>query len=90
MRVELAVDLRPAGAAPKPIVDPELEGEKRCHAREERLLRRIAMAQVIEARIAEGKFADLADVAVRCGVSRARVSQLYGSTIRLQTACVGR
>ena len=68
MRVELDVDLRPAGAAPKPVVDPEVVAEKRRRAREERLLRRIAMAQVIEARIADGEFADLADVARRCGV----------------------
>jgi hypothetical protein len=78
MRVELDVDLRPAGPAlkPKPVVDPEVVAENRGRAREERLLRRIALAQVVETRIAAGAFADMADVARRCGVSRARMSTI--------------
>jgi hypothetical protein len=76
MRIELDVDLRPERPEPvvKPVVDPEFVADKRGRAREDRLLRRIALAQVIETRIAAGEFADLADVAYRCHVSRARVS----------------
>jgi len=78
MRVELSVDLRPAKpvAAEKPVVDPEARAEKQRRDREERWLRRIALARVIEAGIARGAFADLASVARWCGVSRARVSVL--------------
>ena len=83
MRVELEVDLRPAGPEPvaseKHVVDPEVRAAQQRRDREERWLRRIALAQVIEARIAAGVFADLADVARRCGVSRARISQVVGS-----------
>jgi hypothetical protein len=76
MRVELNVDLRPAGAALKPVVDPEVVAEKRRRNGEDRLLRRIALAQVIETRIAAGTFADMAAVARHCGVSRARLSMI--------------
>jgi hypothetical protein len=80
MRIELNVNLRPARPEPeaKPVVGPEVVVKKRCRAREERLLRRIAVAQVVEARIAEGEFADLADAARHCGVSRAQMSMIMG------------
>ncbi len=78
MRVELKVDLRPTRrtAAAKPIVDAEARAEKQLLAREDRRLRQIALARLIEDRIASGEFTSLADVARRCGVSRARVSQV--------------
>ena len=76
MRMELEVDLRPARPETAAVETPEAKAEKRRRDRKERRLRRIALAQVIEAKIADGEFADLADVARRCGVSRARVSQL--------------
>ncbi|HOX27272.1 MAG TPA: hypothetical protein PLL30_16255 [Candidatus Krumholzibacteria bacterium] len=78
MRVELNVDLRPARpvAAEKPVVDPEIRAEALRRDREERWLQRIALARVIDAGIASGTFADLASVARRCGVSRARVSRV--------------
>jgi len=79
MRVELDVDLRPAGpgaeAKGKAVVNPEVTAEKQRQSREDRMLRRIALARVIEAGIVGGEFADLADVARRCNVSRARASK---------------
>ena len=63
-------------AKPKPVVDAEARAEKQRLAREDRRLRQIALAQLIEDRIASGEFASLADAARRCGVSRARVSQV--------------
>lgn len=80
MRVVLSVDLRPSGPGPvtkaTPVVDPKVRAEKQRRDREERWLRRVALARVIEAGIASGEFADLADVARQCGVSRARVSMV--------------
>ena len=78
MRVELNVDLRPARSVStkKSDSDPNAKAEQQRRDREERMLRRIPLARVIEAQIADGKFADLADVARRCGTSRARVSQI--------------
>jgi len=78
MRVELQVDLRPERrpSTAKPVVDAEARAEKQRLAREDRRLRQIALARLIEERIAVGQFASLADVARRCGVSRARVSQV--------------
>ena len=83
MRVTLAVDLRPTRrtSVAKPIVDAKARAEKLRRYQEDRRLRRIALAQVIEAKIATGEFASLADAARRCGVSRARVSQVFGSKI---------
>ena len=80
MRVELQVDLRPAGRRPvaKPIVDAGACAEKQRLVREDRRLRQIALARLIEERIAGGEFTSLADAARRCGVSRARVSQVLG------------
>jgi hypothetical protein len=77
MRVELQVDLRAERRRPvaKPVVNNEARAEAQRLAREDRWLRRIALARLIEAKIATGEFASLADVARRCGVSRARVSQ---------------
>lgn len=81
MRIELDVDLRPEKpqAQPKPGVDPKAGTERQRRAQEERFLRRIALAQVIETHIAAGEFADLADVAHRCSVSRARISALVAT-----------
>jgi len=80
MRVEIEVDLRPAPPGPaaeaKPTVDPAARAEQRRRDREERMLRRLALAQVIEASITIGRFNDMADLAQLCGVSRARVSQV--------------
>lgn len=77
MRVELSVDLRPTKPEPevKPVVDSEVVAEKRRCASDERLLRRIALAQAIEARIAVGEFKDMAEAAKQCHVSRARMSK---------------
>lgn len=79
MKIELDVDLRPAGTGPaakeKAVVDPEVRAEKLRRDREERWLRRIALARVIEARISDGKFADQAGVARQCGVSRSMMSK---------------
>jgi AraC-like DNA-binding protein len=58
----------------------ETQAEKQRLAREDRHLRQIALARLIEDRIAAGEFASLADVARRCGVSRARVSQVSSVT----------
>ena len=77
MRVELVVNLRAVRRRPVPRpVDAEARAEKQRLAREDRWLRRIALVRLIEDRIASGDFASLADVARRCGVSRARVSQV--------------
>lgn len=80
MRVELKVDLRPEPrrpkAAVKPVADPVARADKQRLAREDRRLRQIALALLIEDRIASGEFASLADVARWCRVSRARVSQV--------------
>ena len=78
MRVELQINLRPERRlpAPKPVVDAKARAENQRIAREDRRLRQIALARLIEDRIASGEFASLADVARRCGVSRARVSKL--------------
>lgn len=78
MRVELDVDLRPTKPEPekKPVADPEVVAEKRARGREEKFLRRIALAQIIEAKIADGTFVDLADTARRCDTSRARISRI--------------
>ena len=84
MRVELQVDLRPERRRPvaKPVVDPEARAENKRLAREDRRLRQIALARLIEDRIASGEFASLADIARRCGVSRARVSQVLSLQIK--------
>ncbi len=78
MRVELDFDLRPARPEPEvtPVVDPEVVAEKLRRYREDRFLRRVALAQAIEARIAAGEFQDLADAAQRCHVSRARLGKV--------------
>lgn len=80
MRIELDVDLRPTGPGPvageKPVVDPEARADKQRRDREERMLRRIALARVIEDWVATCKYADLADAARQCRVSRAQISQL--------------
>ena len=80
MRLELEVDLRPVrpGAEAKPVADKKARAEVLRREREERMLRRVALARVIEGRIAAGGFVDLADAARRCGVSRARVSYVVG------------
>ena len=78
MRVELEIDLQPVRPEAAPVETLEAKAEKRRRNREERMLRRIALARLIEARIADGEFADLADVARWCGVSRARMSQVVG------------
>ena len=76
MRVELEVDLRPTRPEAAAVETPEAKAEKRRRDREDIWLRRIALARVIEAGIVSGEFTDLADAARRCGVSRARVSQV--------------
>ena len=78
MRVELEVDLRPARPVAKtePVDDPKKKAEKQRRDREERTLRRIALAQAIEAGVAAGTFTDLADAARRCGVSKSMVSKV--------------
>ena len=85
MRVELSVDLRPIRRRPvaKPVVDAGARAEKQRLAREDRRLRQIALARLIEERIASGEFASLADAARRCGVSRARVSQVVTISTQL-------
>ena len=76
MRVELEVNLRPRRPGAEPVETSEAKVEKRRQDREDRMLRRIALVRVIEDKIASGEFTDLADVARRCRVSRARISQL--------------
>jgi hypothetical protein len=78
MRVELDVDLRLARPEPepKPAADPASPEEKLRRYQEERFLRRLALVRVIEARIAAGEFKDMAEVAQRCHVSRARMSKI--------------
>ncbi len=80
MRVELEVDLQSSdtGRASKDdagIKQPSI-------SREDRWLRRIALARVIEARIASGEFIDLADVARRCKVSRPATSSAVSARHR--------
>ena len=78
MRVELDVALKPAypERIPAPTAPASTYEERQKQLKEERLLRRIALAQVIEKAVADGRFEDLAAVAHRCRVSRARVSAL--------------
>ena len=87
MRVELQVDLRPNGRRPvaKPVVDAGARAENQRLAREDRRLRQIALARLIEERVASGDFASLADAARRCGVSRARVSQTIAAARHMDT-----
>ncbi len=86
MRVELDVNIRPAGPDPTATdVAPELRAENQRRDREDRWLRRIALARVIEARIVEEEFTDLADVARRCRVSRARVSIVFDHLIDMSS-----
>ena len=65
----------------KLVFAPEVRAEARRRSREDRWLRRVALARVIEAGIASGDFTDLADVAKQCQVSRARVSQLVSKSL---------
>lgn len=78
MRVELDIALRPerTDRVPAPVAESVSAAVRQHQLKEERWLRRIALARVIEDAITAGEFEDLADVARRCGISRALVSHL--------------
>jgi hypothetical protein len=78
MRVEIQVDLKPQNRAngsrsQKP---GEEESRQSSRSREERRLRRIALARAVESAIVRCEFGDMADAARRCGVSRVRISRV--------------
>jgi hypothetical protein len=90
MRIELEVNLQSSDTGRASKDDAEIKQPGL--SREDRWLRRIALARAIEARISSREFTDLADVARRCGVSRSRVSVITaGLTMtqhfRRQTDC---
>ena len=78
MKVEMKVDwdrlAKPKARRVKsagPVLEPP-------RSRAERRLWYIAVGREIEAGVGSGRFASYADAARRCGVSRARVSQMIG------------
>lgn len=83
MRVELSVNLRHGKpvleAKKKPVINLEAKAEKWRRDREDRWLQRLALAHVVAHAIDCGEFTDMAAVARRCGVSRARISNLVSS-----------
>jgi len=77
MKVQMKVDwdrlAKPKAKKPKQ-AGPGLEPPR---SRAERRLWYIAVGREIEAGVATGRFADMADASRACEVSRARVSQMY-------------
>ncbi len=74
MRVEVSVDWTRKPEEPREDSLPNDLSPPRSRA--ERRLWYIAVAREIEAGVRAGEFASYADVARRCGVSRARLSRL--------------
>ena len=75
MRIELDVDLSQRAEPPLASDDATRAGQRRS-AREERRLRRIALAQHIDRLVQTGQVESYAEVARVCGVSRAAVSKV--------------
>ncbi len=74
MKVEVTVDWALASKRKRAEPDTPTIPSSRANRR----LYFIALGQHIEEAVRLGEFASLADVARRCGVSRARVSQVLG------------
>jgi hypothetical protein len=81
LRVEIKVDLKDRTRRKLSLLEGShgQAANQPLYSREERRLRRIALARAIEARITRGEFIDMADVARRCVVSRACISKLIWS-----------
>ncbi len=75
MRVEVSVDWSRKPDKPRQDSLPNDLAPPR--SRVDRCLWYIAVAREIEAGVRSGRFTSYADAARRCGVSRARVSQLF-------------
>ena len=75
MRIELDVDLNRC-RDPAPATDKAAGAEQRRSAREDRRLRRIALAQHIDHLVQTGQVESHADIARMCGVSRAAVTKV--------------
>ncbi len=76
MKLEMKVDWEELPQEPRKKPEPSPQYPEPPRSRAERRLWYIAVGCEIEARILDGRFASLADAARRCGVSRARVSQI--------------
>ena len=79
MRIELDADFRAPTRRTrrkKPVAKGAKPGRI---SRHERTLRRIALAQHIEHLVSTGQVESYAEIALMCGVSRARVSQVVSS-----------
>jgi hypothetical protein len=81
VRVELKVNLSPERCPASPARPPDRQTREAAASldRENRRLKRIALARVVARAISDGDFIDMADLARRCGVSRARLSNVVGS-----------
>ena len=76
MKVEMTVDWAELPKEPRKKPERAFDGPEPPRSRAERRLWYIAVAREIEAGVRSGRFKSFADAARRCGVSRARVSQL--------------
>lgn len=76
LRVEFSVKL--AGRRPEPKAAPGAKRERQRQDRAARRARNLALAHWIDGLVRSGEVADLAAVALMCGVSRARVSAVVG------------
>ena len=76
MKVEMTVNWAELPKEPRKKPEPTFEGPEPPRSRADRRLWYIAVAREIEAAVRSGRFSSYADAARRCGVSRARVSQL--------------
>ena len=75
MRVEMKVDLAARNRSTQPKADAPVRRRPKAEGR----LRWLALALHIEELIQSSQASSLAEVARICGVSRARVSQVFGS-----------
>jgi len=83
--VELKVNLGPEQKPASPARPSNRKAQEAAASRdrENRWLRRIALARVVARAINDGDFADMANLARHCGVSRARLSNVVGSTYQI-------
>lgn len=70
--------LPPTKPSPAPKLPPGAKAERLRRERAARRARNLALAYYIDSLIRSGEVADLAAVARMCGVSRARVSKVFG------------
>ena len=78
MKVEMKVDWNALPKEPRPDPKPYTRYPKLPTSRAERRLYFIALARHIEEAVDSGEYESLAEIARRCRVSRARISQLVG------------